>query len=69
MVEHIKEIGNKPFDIEDLILWAEKQGYNPNRGEVERVVLLKASRESLVKRTNVYITNKQVREMWVLLQS
>jgi hypothetical protein len=69
MLDYIKEIGSEPFDIEQLILWAEKQGYNPNRGEVERVVLLKASRESLVKRTNVYITNKQVREMWVLLQS
>lgn len=67
MVEYIKETGSEPFDIDDLVEWAEEQGFNPNRGEIERRVLLAATNASLVKRTNVYTANKTAREMWVLL--
>jgi hypothetical protein len=67
MTDHIKIIGEKPFDVDDLVKWAHENGFNPNRGEVERIVLLEASRNGLVKRTNVYVTNSQVREMWKLI--
>jgi hypothetical protein len=68
MLDYIKEIGNKPFDIDDLVKWAEEQGFHPNRFEIERRVLLEAARRSLVKRTNVDEPNKTVREKWVLLK-
>jgi hypothetical protein len=68
MVEHIKEIGSEPFDIDDLEKWAKERGYNPNRGEIERIVLLAAAKASLVKRTRVQDTNKEVKYKWVLLE-
>ena len=68
MVEYIKKIGNEPFDSDDLVSWAEEQGFHPNRFEIERRVLLAATNASLIKKTNVHVSHKQVKEKWVLLE-